>query len=264
MRDVYRKRGRVVRWENGRIVRVNESGVAIESDERFVCHPDPDLASSAMTPLDATLVEATARAILAPEGVRIERLIVSEGEAEHTFRDRAWRESTRRIHLALAKAHLRVLIDLGDFDVDAIAPIAEALARAEESEREAPPRLRLAPNVTAALLPSLPNVVQRAGGVDGKGESVEDATEPWPNWYRPSYRSRPVRMPFNLTAISEVTEIDESLPQAVALLGSSRMLIVDGDRVYPSAVRIARIDAISAPRRWYPYGAGVWGAEVML
>ena len=40
MREVYRKRGSVVRWENGTLVRVTESGVAIEEDGVFTCHPE--------------------------------------------------------------------------------------------------------------------------------------------------------------------------------------------------------------------------------
>jgi hypothetical protein len=286
MREVYRKRGRAVRWENGTLVRVHESGVAMEN-ERFTCHPDPDL-GTVIVPHDhpdpstharddmATRVESVARSIHMPRGVRIERLIVSEGEAEHTFRDKTWRDTTARIHLAIAKGPLRALIDLGDLDVESITPIADALARADETERDAPSQLRLAPSVTAALLPSLvgvapPNVTlsQRAGGIDGKGNAIADVVEPWPNWYRPSYRVRPVLAPFNLIATCAVTEIDESRPLAIALLAppselTLRVLVVDETRVYPSTVRITRIDAISEPRRWYPYGAGAWGAEMML
>ncbi|MEA2489828.1 MAG: hypothetical protein QOH21_1620, partial [Acidobacteriota bacterium] len=33
---MYRKRGRVVRWENGTVVRAIESGLAIEDGEVFV------------------------------------------------------------------------------------------------------------------------------------------------------------------------------------------------------------------------------------
>ena len=43
---IYRKRGSVVRWENGTVIRVTESGVAIEEGERFECHPDPENAKS--------------------------------------------------------------------------------------------------------------------------------------------------------------------------------------------------------------------------
>jgi len=66
----------------------------------------------------------------------------------------------------------------------------------------------------------------------------------------------------------DVTEIESDRPVAVALLApvSSvlRVLIDDGKRAYPSTVRIARIDAVSNERTWYPYGAGSFGAEMML
>jgi hypothetical protein len=169
--------------------------------------------------------------------------------------------------------------------------VADVLARAEDIEREAPARLRLAPNVTAALLPALigiapPNVrlVQTAGGVDGCGEPIVEAeelrgtrgtrgTESWPNRYRPSYRVRPVRMPLQLRLECDVTAIDEDQPRAVALLAPVsvvhgqlvlRVLVADGDRAFPSTVRVARIDAVSDRRTWYPYGGGSFGAEMML
>jgi hypothetical protein len=188
--------------------------------------------------------------------------------------------------------------------------VASVLARADDIEREAPARLRLAPNVTAALLPSLvgiapPNVrlVQTAGGVDGCGEPIvevsssgflggprrssEDApppeelrgtpgtrgTEAGPNRYRPSYRVRPVRMPLQLRLECDVTAIDADRPRAVALLAPVsvvsgqlvvRVLVEDGHRAFPATVRVARIDAVSDQRTWYPYGGGSFGAEMML
>lgn len=36
---IYRKRGQTVRWENGTLIRVTESGVAWEEGERFICEP---------------------------------------------------------------------------------------------------------------------------------------------------------------------------------------------------------------------------------
>jgi hypothetical protein len=92
---------------------------------------------------------------------------------------------------------------------------------------------------------------------------------PWPNWFRPSYRVRPVRAPMNLRAVCEATEIDRALPEAVALLAPPdglllRALIVDGAAVYPAAIRVVRIDAVGPPSAWYPYAAGAWGAEMML
>jgi hypothetical protein len=157
-----------------------------------------------------------------------------------------------------------------------VATIAEALTRLDEEERDAPPRLRLAPNVTAALIPSLiglapPNVrlIQTAGGIDGRGNAIEEATANWPNWYRPSYRVRPVRMPLNVRIECDVTEIEDARPIAVALLApvrglSFRVLIDDGRTAYPATVRVTRIDAVANARTWYPYGGGSFGAEMML
>ena len=312
---IYRKRGHVVRWENGTLVRVAERGIAIEEGELFECRPD-DAGEAPI--VDETRVIEAARAVREAAGeIAIERLIVVEGVAEHEYGEhpssafgtfspqrvekaerggvafsppqrgegarsadegcsvRTWIEHTQRIHLSLIRARTRALLDLGSFDVSGIARVADALTRLEDIERDPPPRLRLAPNVTAALLPTLagiapPNVrlVQTATGVDGYGAPIVEATESWPNAYRPSYRVRPVRMPMHLRLECDVTEIERDRPVAVALLApvSSvlRVLIDDGTRAWPSTVRITRIDAVSGERSWYPYGGGSFGAEMML
>lgn len=271
---IYRKRGSVVRWENGTLVRVAERGVAIERDELFECWPDDTCEA---LELDEVRVLAAVDAVReAVSEVEIERLIVVEGVAEHEYGERIWHESTQRIHLSLSRDHTRALVDLGTFDVADVTRVASAMRRASASEREAPPRLRLAPNVTAALLPSLVNlappnvrIVQTAGGIDGYGnEIIEAATGPWPNAYRPSYRVRPLRMPLQLRIECDVTEIERDRPIAVALLApvgpQLRVLVDDGERAYPSTVRIARIDAAGSERIWYPYGGGSFGAEMML
>jgi hypothetical protein len=263
---IYRKHGAVARWENGTLIRVTEAGEARETGELFECWPVP--------------VERWASAHRAVEllgGLKpaappeTERLIVTHGISHHQYGDRTWSEETRRFHAALVHGSLRALVD-AEADV---TTIADALRRAGP-EREAPPRLRLAPNVTAALLPSLagiapPNVrlVQSAGGVDGYGNEVVEAEGEWPNWYRPSYRIRPVRMPHNLRLECAVTEIDEARPRAIALLApvdglTLRVLVEDGPSVFPCTVRVTRIDAVSNERTWYPYGAGSFGAEMML
>jgi hypothetical protein len=179
---------------------------------------------------------------------------------------------------------MRAILDLGSFDLEDVVRVAGVLARADDIEREAPARMRLAPNVTAALLPALvgiapPNVrlVQTAGGVDGCGEPIvevsREASDVWPNRYRPSYRVRPLRMPLQLRLECGVTAIDADRPRAVALLAPVsvmngelvlRVLVADGDRAFPSTVRVARIDAVSDERTWYPYGGGSFGAEMML
>ncbi|HEX2123460.1 MAG TPA: hypothetical protein VHL59_17645 [Thermoanaerobaculia bacterium] len=267
MSETYRKRGRVVRWENGTLVRVTESGVAIEEGDVFTCHPER---REGFPPSGEDGVIATVQQITSLiDELTIERLIVTHGIAEHECDGRTWREETKRVHVSLVKGRMRALID----SVDDVERIAAALARAEEGDRPAPARLRLAPNVTAALIPSLvalapPNVrvSQSAGGVDGKGFPVAEGGE---GWYRPSYRIRPVRMPLNVRLHCDVTAIERDRPLAVALLAPPdglvlRVLVEDGARVYPATVRVARIDAVAAEGVWYPYGGGSFGAEMML
>jgi hypothetical protein len=115
-------------------------------------------------------------------------------------------------------------------------------------------------------------ILQSEGGIDGKGQHIAEwdaAVRPWPNWYRPSYRTRPVRGPLNVRAVCDVSQVDAELPVAVAVLAPVsglvlNVLIADRGEVYPAAVRITRIDAVGQPERWYPYGAGSFGAEMML
>ncbi len=278
MSESYRKFGRTVRYENGTFIRVEEAGQAIEDGQAFSCRPITR--STTLSPIDTAELEQTVRDIeaLVRPPLTVERLVVTEGVAEHEFEARKWRETIRRVHLSLAFRSTRALIDLGDFQLDDVQHIAAALPRIT-GEREAPSRVRLAPNVAAALLPSLIGVVppnltlsQSGGGFDGKGQPIETREirdEPWPNWYRPSYRSRPVRAPFHLRALCHVTKIDDDLPRAIALLAPPeplmlRVLCVDREQVFPATVRVLRIDAVAEEARWYPYGAGSFGAEMML
>lgn len=252
MTEVYRKRGRVVRWENGWLVRVVEHGEAIDDGVTFRCHPLPHKP------------EEPAGTIAAPV-LKAERIIVTEGFAEHEFGDVRWSEHTRRVHVALVHDRLRALVDLASFDFDEVQRIAGALARAG-AERDAPKHLRLAPNVSAALLPHLGNIVQLtqvAGGVDGKGQPIVETIGT--NWYRPSYRVRPVRVPMNIRATPNVTSIDDDLPRAIAILGASTyVLIEDGPTTYPAKLNVARIDAVADEIVFYPYAAGSFGAEMMF
>jgi hypothetical protein len=267
---IYRKHGQTVRWENGTVIRVTESGVAEEDGDLFTCAP----ASGEQRGAEAAL--PVPRAVFTTNyDSLIERLILTHGFAEHQYGDRTWSEHTQRLHVALTHNRERVLIDQAGFDTTPIERIAAALLNAG-SEQAQPARLRLAANVTAALLPAMlelapPNVriLQSAGGIDGKGQEIVEAAKDWPNWYRPSYRIRPVRAPLNLRIECSVTEVDRSRPIAIALLApvtglTLRVLIEDGPRVYPSTIRVTRIDAVSNERTWYPYGAGSFGAEMML
>ena len=277
MSEIYRKHGRVARFEDGHTVIVDEAGEAIEQGREFEARPLDD--NVALPEIDAQEVERVAREIqhlVKPH--RIERLIVSDGVAEHEFNDVRWTEATRRIHLSLTHSDFRVLVDRADFDLRDIERVARALGNARP-EREAPPRIRIRPNVSAALLPSLPTIVppnvdlwQAGGGRDGKGKPIREerlGAPPWSNWYRPSYRVRPMRMPFNIRARCDVRVIDSDVPEAAAILAQvegvmMRVLIVDGEVSYPATVRVSRIAAVSDDVTWYPYNAGTLGAEMML
>ena len=201
---IYRKVGRVVRYEHGRLLSISEAGEAIENGETFIAAPINDGGADAL--VRRSFEEIELPRIEISDAAGIERLIVSEGIAIHRYDGVEWRERTRRLHVSLTRDRIRALVDLADFDFDFVNRIAEELARVG-GEREAPQRMRLAPNVAAALLPSLvgvapPNVElwQTADGRDGKGQLIDEVRieqPPWPNWYRPSYRVRPIRTPMN-------------------------------------------------------------------
>lgn len=248
---IYRKQGATARWENGTLVRVTESGVAFEEGETFTCRPE----GTSRLHVDPARVVETANAIQSL--VNCERLIVTEGIADHDLGGRKWREQTQRIHAALVKDKVRALIDLGSFELHDIRVVADAFTRLRD-ERDPPPRLRLAPNVTAALLPSLIDVAPPNVQLDYMVD-----------WYRPSYRVRPVRVPMNLRLRCDVKAIERERPLAVAILEPVRglmlrVLVDDGTDAWPATVRVTRIDAVADEAVWYPYGGGSFGAEMML
>ena len=279
MTAVYRKYGRVAHYEHGHLVIASESGESVEDGERFTVTP---LAGEVpLPPADSLTVEQVAHEIegIVEPPLHLERLIVSHGLASHEFEGRRWSDETRRIHASIASPMgVRALVDRGDFDLTDLRLVARSLGRLED-ERDEPQRLRLAPRVTAALIPMLegvapPNVElwQSAGGFDGHGLPIQAqriGARPWPNWYRPSYRVRPVRMPMNVHLRCGVTAIDRDLPEAVAILEPVsglflRVLVEEKGRVHSATIRVSRIDAVGSETCWYPYGAGAYGAEVML
>lgn len=271
MKEIYRKFGRVVRRENKFLVRVDEHGEAVEESGGFACHP---IATWRDLPdVDAEAVKQMAIAIetLVQPPLLLERLIISDGVALHELGDRSWNERTRRVHVSIARAPHRALIDLADFSLGAIQRAANALAKVG-MERDTR-RVRTAPNVGAALLPALLGVIpmqQWAAPHDGKGEWIANvpAEGQPPNWFRPSYRTRPVRSWFHLRA-DPFGEVDPDLPQAVALLapvhgGSASLLCATADAAFPVALELRRIAAVLPDAGWYPYAAGCFGAEIML
>lgn len=272
MREVYRKFGRVVRRENEFLVRVDEAGEAVEDGGTFACAPleqQPDAPAIAADDVNAA---ADAIASLVRPPLQLERLIVSDGVAFHEFGDQRWSERTQRIHVSIARAPYRALIDRADFSTAAIAATCEALLRAG-AERSVP-RVRLAENVGAALLPSLIGAIsmqQWGAPHDGKGEWIENAIvdDSTPrNWFRPSYRTRPVRAWFHLRT-DAFGAIDSGLPVAIALLApihdrTLRLLCTDGDAAFVATVNASRVLAAAPTKTWFPFAAGCFGAEIML
>ncbi len=271
MNEVYRKWGRSVRREGERLVRVDEAGEAIENGLTFHARPMADMIELAAP--DGESVDAAAREIesIVKPPVVLERLFVSEGSVAHECNDIRWTETLRRVHVAIARPPIRALLDLADFQFDAVQRVASVLLRVG-GERDAPKRIRIAENVGAALMLSAKiEKSQSAAAHDGKGEPIGERSvngEEPPNWFRPSYRLRPRRAWFHLRARS-FGDIDPDAPEAIALLAPIgermlRVLCVDGDRVYPSTVPIRPIVAAGPTDTWYAYGAGAFGAELML
>jgi hypothetical protein len=290
----YRKRGSVVRYEHGVIVRVDEAGEAREVGEEFIASPFEavpgdelpseeilqfvsgvfGLASgeqrAASGGTDARLEADPARRSQSAR-LAVERLVVSEGVAEHEYGEVRWRDVTRRVHLSLTCGSHRALLDFADFDLVTVARVAKALARVG-SERTLE-RVRLAPNVTAALLPSLIGTIeleQLPGGHDGYGAAVPGrrVTGVPPDWFRPSYRLRPVRAWHNLRAVP-FGALDAGAPEAIALLAppthtALRVLCIDGGDVFPAMAGVTSVRAAGDAAGWYPYAAGAFGAEMLL
>jgi hypothetical protein len=278
MTEVYRKWGRVVRYENGVFVSVSEAGEAFEKDGVFQATPAMPSQTRVSVPqpagadLDA-FVDNVAQTLLSVPFGRIERFIASAGIATHEINGSKWTEESRRVHISLVNPPFRALIDLASFDVETVVTIAAALSRA--GAERAPKRIRLAPNVAAALLPSLIGELameQTGGGLDGCGQPIETRAvthDAPPNWFRPGYSVRPVRAWLNIRALP-FGRIDAAAPLAIALLepvhGTAlRVLCVDGTAVFPVTIDASHISAVSpAEPVWYPYAAGSFGAEIML
>ncbi|MEA2325249.1 MAG: hypothetical protein QOE68_208 [Thermoanaerobaculia bacterium] len=292
MTEVYRKWGHVVRYQNGVFVSVSEAGEAFENDGVFQARPAVEVPAqtrvsvphSAHADLQTRLSQVhayvtetqanVAQTLLSVRSGRIERFIASAGTATHETDGATWTEESRRVHISLIKPPLRALIDLASFDVEIVSTIADALARAGDA-RNAPKGVRLAPNVSAALLPSLIGELameQTGGGFDGRGRPIETRAvthDAPPNWYRPGYAVRPVRAWMNIRALP-FGRIDPDAPLGIALLepvhGTAlRILCVDGGDVFPTTLDASHIAAVSRAKPvWYPYAAGSFGAEMML
>lgn len=278
----YRKWGRSLRYEGEHRIFVDEAGEAIESDGAFHAsslEEAPDLPLADAAAIDE-VVQTVESMVVRP--LFIERMILSDGIVEHevssvsgnrqpAIGNLRWREHSRRMHLSIARPPLRALLDLAEFDIAPVRPVIEALRRAGP-ERRAPRRVRLAEHVGAALLSSLDiSKLQSAAPHDGNGQPIEERPVTRgtpPNWYRPTYRLPPRRAWFHLRAVP-AGAIDAAVPVAVALLAPVqkrhiRVLCVEDGAVYPATIEVKRVFAARPAETWYPYGAGAFGAEIMI
>ncbi len=275
MSDIYRKWGRVARWDHGVLVRVDEAGESRETNGEFRVEPMQTGDAPVTIPEpDVEAVERAAKKILAAvvHPLTIERLIVTEGVSLHQFGRVQWQERVRRVHLSIARRPFRMLIDAAGFELD--GTLLAAFAGMTLEPGPPPARIILEPRVSAAFLSAGPGQLaleQVRGQLDGRGQQILDApvsSDLPPNWYRPSYRVRPVRSWFNLRAVPHGT-IDPSIPRAVALLsfplaGRIHALCVEEGVASPRWISPERVTAVGPPVEWYPYGAGCWGADMLL
>ena len=147
MKEVYRKRGRVIRREREHLVRVSEAGEAVDDGTTFSVKP---LEAKHLPEIDSTAANAAARAIeaLVEPPLILERLIVSEGSAEHDCNGAKWSENTRRVHVAIARpprysTPARCLGDLACRPPCAAKPVGEARCPAERRNDDFGPSRRL-------------------------------------------------------------------------------------------------------------------------
>ncbi|HYS56271.1 MAG TPA: hypothetical protein VER58_21130 [Thermoanaerobaculia bacterium] len=270
MSELYRKWGRSVRREGQHLLFVDEAGEATESHGIFRTRALGDALDLADP--DSKRVEAAAAEIesMVERPLMIERLFVNEGVVAHQFGEVRWRENIRRVHLSIARPPLRAIFDFAEFRFDALRRVLPALMRAGK-ERKPARRIRVAEHVGAALLPLTAIAkLQSTAPHDGKGEPIREqlAEHEPPNWFRPSYRVRPRKAWFHLR-VAPFGAIDEDVPEAVALLApvsrrEIRALCVDGGAAYPVTLPLRPIIAAWPTATWYPFGAGAFGAELML
>lgn len=296
---VYRKAGETLRAEKSRgglvFLSISEHGVAKEEGRRFVCRPTEET-TAVKAPNSDELHELVRRL----DSLEVERMTVLSGRAAHHFQagsiEHQWSETFARLHLSIidSSARLRVTIDLGgaamdEIDlavVDEVADVFRQLTRIESTDGA----VLLQPQVAAALWPVL---VMEPGALpleqtthpkfrrDGDGEEIERVgitSPPWPNRYRPSYRSRPVPMPFHIRPRARGERSGAEI-EALGLIEpfhlvrgriKASLLCRQSGRSFPAQFSlpleqfIRRIRFVGDQRQWFPYAAGSYGGEVEL
>ena len=311
----YFKTGRSLRIERTAAVRsaieLHETGFALEEDELFSCGPVSaagDLIDNPQADHAADL--ETSIGSVFPANVGIERLVLVAGSTTHSIQSSpegnpsaTWRELFVRLHLSMTNRarRIRTVIDLGgssasQIDLADIRRIVSAVGDYSGERRSLPPGaiLEIAPHITAALLahptlPAAPPVTIHQSPhdqfrFDGYGKPIEevviDSSALAPNFFRPSYRARPVRGWFHVDLRyeneSEQTA-DFSAEAVIGPLGPERGRIVlallcrDSDgSVFATQLELpadawtSSITFASSERRWFPYAAGTWGRSLRI
>lgn len=279
----YSKRGAVLRLERARgertMITIRESGEASEDGDSFEARPSSAGEHPTIPEIDLGDVDDQVIRLATENDLVVERLVATAGTAHHRCDERTWLTSMFRLHLSLIhpRRSLRCFIDVGDdssllFAEGAVRRIAASFAAC--STTRPVKRLVLAPAVSASVAHTLREqrlctIAQRGGGIDGYGEAIVDAHgPPWPNAFRPSYRFRPMLMPFNLRAEPFGT-LDDADAEGVALLqypDGLRLDVLCRDHQGPfaSRVTIRRVLAVDDSSTWFPFGAGVHGARMLV
>jgi hypothetical protein len=287
---LYRKEGQTIRAEFSRgtlsILNVSERGLAIERNGFFESRQEP-AEISVDAPGDPT-VAGMANDLKGDPAV--ERFTILSGSAIHSIEGgNQWNERFGRMHISMVNREhrVRVMLELGGesldhFDMALIDLVRTAL---QQSFVEEPPpfhAVRLLPHVAAALTTAGDSIAEQsthpAFRFDGDGKEILPArSAPWPNRFRPSYRSRPIPMPFHLRmrprgvdSSVEVTAIAISDPfRRVGDTVTGSVLCTNSRNVFVAPLILDaqsedRIRYVSDKMTWFPYRAGVWGSDTIV
>jgi hypothetical protein len=308
LRERYVKQGQSLRFEwSGRgsgWVHTVEAGESLLEEGRFSCRPsasppEPTLRDDAIRRLLEQLQE------IVRHPLSIDRIVVSAGEAAHRWSDgdveRSWSDRAARLHLGLVHAGegWSHLLDAGAGEIEAIdlEPLRRVTAAAALPLRPiGAPLLRLAPAVTARLIPLLLSgasdgtatrrvrFTQRATTPeqrDGRGAEIVEGPvsllQP-PNVWRPSYRFRPIASPLDVR-LEAPGNLVSGIPEAVVVIEpldgrdgtiTGRLLVTDGEAAGVVHLQVAvqelleTIVTAAAGEVWFPAGTGCWGVPAMI
>jgi hypothetical protein len=303
MNTHYTKSGRTVRQELIRGQRhellIDEQGFAIDDGLTFHCSPGEGAAetSEAMEALQERSRSFYELVMETTAGVPLERCVVSSGASTHSFRsgddEHTWSEQQTRAHIAFRHASGAIEIDLDIKEWAASEPHLLAIVAALTAEAPTRPpleKIALAPFASATLLPEWLRLraplqfEQRPRGdtLDGDGTPIASLSfgsgAPWPNRFRPSYRTVPLRLPHDVAITPTVDEhaAEENVVEGVAIIGTMvrlpdllvfRLLLTNGSDVtleLPVAQLQRSVREVGPPLFWTPRMAGVWGQRIVL